>query len=84
MQKINYFDINDNVNNACFSVVPFRKKEFPIALEINFSNLYCCYSGSWTWLYHETKILKPYQQMDIITSTFRMQKPVSNVSLIKR
>ena len=31
MQTINYFDINDNVNNACFSIVPFRKKEFPIA-----------------------------------------------------
>lgn len=27
MQKVNYVDINDNVNSACFSVPPLRKKE---------------------------------------------------------
>lgn len=32
------------------------KKEFPVALEINVSNVYC-YSSSFTWFYLEIKIL---------------------------
>lgn len=38
-KKINYLDTNENVNIAWFPLPPLRKKEFPIALEINFSAL---------------------------------------------
>lgn len=84
MQKVNYFDINDNVNSACFSVPPLRKKEFSHCIGNKFLKPCTVVAVALTWFHLETNFFEPCQQMDIITSIFRMQKPVTHVNLIER